>query len=312
MPIPLLLDPLLLSSAPDQLFAIWEDLEPQLLSVTDIEQNYPVHVAGYLSRDHVESILFDWRLYRLYQGNNGRKLVNLIEQLELKQEPISTPARIQPNIDLGETWRAVLSETSNNTTSSLWRNPIILASNMAGSLLPDEYELCYTCQGGTRRRNLVKIGLHVEHPYFERDLDPWRLRTVGPPAGADACHADKQNTWQRLPRPKKLSLNLSLRELVAELQKRIEYSDDDKYIDYVPKKEWNPLGIEKDPWRNAARIFPTKRVQYGPRSGETGYEDRAGRIWLWHEGEYHWDVQLKDGADYRKVSYTGENRQRHR
>lgn len=299
---PILLDPLLFSFAPDELLGILEDLEPRLLEVTDILRDYPVHLTRFLNSNYVESIS-DWRIY---QGRNGRAVASLIANLELKQEPVAAPARIEPHVDVGETWLAVLAETSRDTAAPFWRNPIIFCSNMRGNLLPDGHELRYTVSDGPRVRNLVRIGNQVEHPFFERDLDPWRLRTVGPPAPDHASLENRRNTWKRLPRPSGLSQNLTLRQVIAKLRTEIDPSITDKYFCFVPREDWDPLSIEKPHWRND-NVFRKKRVQYGPRRGESGYLDRGGRIWVWHDEKIHWDVQINEGATHINVSHTGRN-----
>lgn len=90
------------------------------------------------------------------------------------------------------------------------------------------------------------------------------------------------------------------------LQKRFTFTTTDNNFYYVPPEEWNPLNISKQNWRDGS--FPIRSVRLGRRAGKSGYRDRGGRrIWVWHDEECHWDVQIGEGADHINVSHTGKN-----
>lgn len=303
-----LLDPYLFSFTSENLPLIISDLEPIFLEIIEIVRKYPVDLARFLDATFVEGIRNDWRVY---QGRSGRKLVQLIENIEIIQEPALDAAIIRTTStpELNEFWRRVLSDIGSTCTGLHWRSPMMLVANHMERRWPNVKELEYDSRDASRQRNLVQIGLQHLHPYFERDLDPWRLQTSAPPVDQAASHHEKRDTWKRLPRPKELSKDLPLQDLVDKLCGRFSYTKADTYFYYVPSlDDWDPFTITRQAWRDG-KSFPQKHVDSvrSPRRGMYGHLDRGGRIWVWHEDECHWDVQFDDGDSHINVSHTGKN-----
>jgi hypothetical protein len=304
MPTQILPDPDLFSFTTEDLPQVLDELEPMFLEIIKIVKNYPVNLARFLEATFVESIRNDWRTY---QGRNGRELVQLISSMEVLEEPGQHSATIitadVPMLNVY--WRRVLSDIGSNCSAPLWRSPMILVANLGARRWPNVNELEYVSRDVNRRRNLVQLGLQHCHPYFERDMDPWRLQTSAPPVDQAASYHEKRDSWKRLPRPKELSKDLHLPELVDRLRGRFNYTKADSYFYYVPP-HWDPISIPWQAWRDG-KSFPEKTVLYKRRRGMEGYLDRGGRIWVWHDEKSHWDVQFDDGDSHINVSYTGKN-----
>lgn len=309
MPTLLLVDPGLFSFTFEDLPELLDHYENIYSQIIAIERRYPVCFERFLPSDNVD-ILRDHRFWRLYPGNRGRTLAQLFVSLELQEEAVPfAPAEIlTKNIPIvSNQWLSVLSKTGSNCDAPLWRSPIILIANIEpGRMWPEAIELLYKTSAVQRCRNLVRLGDQIEHSFFERDLDPWRLKTVGDPVNREAGRNDKIKTWKKLPRPQQLTLNLNLQELMNRLEERFNYKVTDHFVYYVPPKGWNFLNITRESWRNG-NSFPKDTVMWtGPRHGQRGYKDREERIWVWDPLELHWDVQYGD-KKYINVSYTGEN-----
>lgn len=308
MPTPILPDPCLFSFTAEDLPQVLDELEPIFLEINEIVNKYPVKLARFLDAAFIESIGNDWRIY---QGRNGRKFVQLISDMEVHEEPGEESATIitedVPMLDVY--WRRVLSSIGSNCSAPHWRSPMAVVANVGARKWPNVSELEYVSGDAVRQRNLVKLGQQHCHPFFERDLDPWRLQTSAPPVDQAASKDEKRNSWKRLPRPKELSENLHLQELVGKLRNRFNYTKTDDYFYYVPSLEdWDPFTVTKQAWREG-KSFPQKHVSSvrSPRRGMSGHLDRGGRIWVWHDDECHWDVQFDGGYSHINVSHTGEN-----
>jgi hypothetical protein len=248
--------------------------------------------------------------------NGGRNQIGMVAGFPSERWPLSrrNGGRIRPEYAiitedvpmLDVYWRRVLSDIGSNCSAPHWRSPMVLVSNFGTRNWPGVNELDYSSGGATRQRNLVQLMLKSYHPFFERDLDPWRLQTAAPPVNQSASLDEKRATWKRLPRPKDLNQSLHFPDLVDKLRGRYSYSKTDPLFNFVPPLTWNPFSVTKRAWREG-KCFPEKTVLYKRRSGTDGYLDRGGRIWVWHDEKSHWDVQFDDGDSHINVSYLGKN-----
>lgn len=277
------------------------------IEIIDLIAKYPVILARFLNASFVEAITQDWRIY---QGRNGGDIARLIINLEVFEDPKLQAAIIDTASvpELNEYWCKVLSDIGSNCSPPHWRNPMIFVANFEERTWPTVNELVYSSGGLTRQRILVQLESKQQHPYFEQDMDPWRLQTSVPPASQEDSRENKRSTWKRLPRPRELSCELTLLEIKEKLRSRFKFSKTDPLIFYIPPQSWDPFSASREEWRDG-KSFPQKIVQdaRSPRRGMSGHLDRDGRIWVWHDEESHWDVQFEDGASHINVSYTGKN-----
>jgi len=234
-----------------------------------------------------------------------------INHLVLLHESEVEPAKItdaRHPADLSELWRKILTINGSTDDPPAWRSPMLLIPDIRRPEWPDGQEIKFETpndNGNTKTRNLIKIELLSDHKYFCSDIDPWRLGCIGEPK-PDGPVGLRIETCRRLPRPPQLYISLPLGQLVNKLQLIPDWdcSDEDEYF-YLPHPNWDPTIKDKPSWRD--RVFKTRRVQHGKIRGATGYLDRGGRIWVWHENENHWDVQIDGGIRHIKVCYTGKN-----
>ena len=303
--IPILLDPWLLKFSPD---APDDQMNARAASLRHVfsvlVHQYPLEILRFISEEeHAEF----WGILKKYKGADAREAILWINTLEVAEELHGTPTATitdKPCPDeLPPLWLRILAAIGNTDAPPAWRYPMLFIPSIRKANWPDNDEINYTHQGITLTRNLISIEQCQEHKFFLADFDPWRLGFVGePPEGLLHERAVK---CMRLPRPPQIHSRLPLGQFVETLANIRDWrcGSDDSYY-YLPTETWNPNAEEKPTWRNAT-TFSKSQVLAGRKRGTYGYLDRDNRIWLWHEGENHWDVQLA-GGDYTKVSYNGK------
>lgn len=251
------------------------------------------------------------QLYEFYANHTKSQRSDIREIAQIFKSILITPAcqalRTEivevPCPDLSVQWLNAL-----GGTSSHWRKPIIVLPEVRSTSWPDHTEksreLKYKINGSTvpTERNLVSIESYDKHTYFEPDLDPWRIGSVGTPAQkVSGAIGERREAMRRLPRPLHLlPLTHTFTLIFQKLQERIEWSCNHTGEAYfIPEQDWDPRTISKESWRQN-QIFRTGALPDGRR----GNLDRENRIWLWDPKENHWDVQLPGGG-YYSVSHDG-------
>ena len=278
-----------------------------------LQQSTPLEFARFLDDTFFSD--FYTRYRTVYRGTFGGILSRFLKHLELNGSTESEPAEFLSGPipdDCNETWRRVLAEQAELDDAPVWRCPVVMVPEVRDAEWPQEDEINFSVGEGTRVRNLVRIEKYQDHPYFQPDLDPWRLNACGEPIGETRERGERRPTWKRLPRPPELPESLSFDQLQVALQGDINSTNEEgTELYFVPAPiGWNPNEHQRDPWRNCT-AFIRKQVQIGLRADWPGYLDRDGRIWVWHDEEGHWDVQIrdvqiKDGQRRDNVSHKGE------
>jgi len=248
--------------------------------------------------------------WKYLEGRKGRGRFDLVMRLISHCKRNSgglcnaAPVPVEPP-NLRESWKRALRDELGDLTD--WRNPQIVVSTLRCSdWQPVGNEAAIHCgpcedqQASAHLRVLVVLEDYAAHPFALSDCDPWDVRrTVA--SGKHPCYLPNplipdrdplQNHFCRVPIDQ-------LYDGLAEVHKR-GWQANGKYF-FIPPADWQPKAISQVAWREG-RAFPRKFVQ---ERQQTGYSDFAGRVWVWHEGEDHWDVQL-GGTDYIRVNHTGD------
>jgi len=310
---PILLDPWLLAFSPETPPEEMQARDSALKKVFDvIIKEYPMEVMPFITSEKHAEYWQELSKYRFLPY--AQRVIQWINYLEIEKpddiqaEPAVLVGERQPD-DLSELWRKILSANGNSDAAPVWRFPVVAIPEFRRDEWPDDQEITYRIpndEGPDKRRNLVNIEDFKLHRYFCSDLDPWLLRSVGEPDPEGAV-AERINTCKRLPRPPQICGNLPLGRLADELRKipSWEWGIDNSQRSFLPRHNWDPCGFNKFVWRNN-NLFRTASVPLGKIRGAIGYLDRDDRIWVWHENECHWDVQIDGGKDYEKVCFTGK------
>lgn len=306
-----LVDPWLLDLKPEDGTEVRFKRLTALMKLKELHEKYGMVPVKFLDDKFRESLVNSHSNFqRLEWGEVGKLLINATFSKAPQGKPVEIIGSSFLPI-LPTHWLSALSEIGCDQSPSNWRRPVIVIPEARTRNWPNytekRLELKYKVQGITEElaRNLVCIETYNQHTYFEPDLDPWRLGCVGEPK-PDGLLSERALTCMRLPRPPQINLKLPLGQLVKELAAISSWrcGTGDSYF-YLPPERWNPMNEEKSTWRNAT-TFSKRRISAGRMKGAYGYRDRDNRIWLWHEAENHWDVQLAGGANYAKVSYNGK------
>jgi hypothetical protein len=198
--------------------------------------------------------------------------------------------------DLSTIWKCGLRDAMSQTND--WRSPQIIVPFSRRKNWPNGSEVeiwIQACVGavssGPHNRVIAELETYPNHPHARADVDPWNLAHRHPVPNAGVNHMAHPCL---LPKPPELR-SISLSQLEAELRTLKQEEGDKLY--YLPRRNWSPIGITKDDWRNG-RAFPYEQID-----GHWGFVDLNGIIWEWDNNERHWDVQLKP---YRRISHTGD------
>jgi hypothetical protein len=307
--IPILLDPWLVTfSSADSNDDLNAKMGPLKRVFDELQKEYPLEVVRFIAPEEYAGFWNEFPKCRFVADKMS--VIRFINRLSMSNTPQVEPARItdMPCPTLPEPWLKVLADNGNTDTPPKWRYPMVLLPDIRKSNWPRVDEINYTHGDSPKQRNLVPIERHQDHKFFISDIsprDPWRLECVGLPISYDGSLEQKRNTWRRLPCPPELVGARTLQELFERLQERFAFTTTDANFYYVPPQEWNPLNINRQSWRDGS--FPKVLIRLGPRAGKSGQRDRDGRIWVWHDEECHWDVQINEGACHINVSHTGRN-----
>lgn len=187
-----------------------------------------------------------------------------------------------------------------------WRNPQIIVPRGRRSdwQVGDDIELhCDQCSGEPviRWRVLAVLEDYATHRFTMSDRDPWDVRCVAPSA-RHPCYLPNPLIPDGDPLQNNLS-RIPIAQLCEELDKvRGEgwHPPGGKYL-FLPPTDWRPEDIHQEAWRKG-HAFPRS---YAKARDQVGYLDSGGRIWLWHSGEDHWDIQL-GGTNYIRVNHAGD------
>ena len=233
----------------------------------------------------------------------------LMEFLDLCRRPDGSMCSAmldQAPTDIRDNWKRALRDQLGDLSD--WRNPhIVVLESRLTEWGPQRDEIVIRCEecddqlaSGPHRRVLAVLEHYGSHPFAISDCDPWDVRCTVP-SGRYPCYLPNplipdrdplQNNFCRVP-------IVQLYEKLAEAHRR-GWQVNNKYF-FLPPTDWRLEDVSRDDWRGG-RAFPralsTEREQ-------TGYSDFARRVWVWHEGEDHWDVQL-GGTNRIKVSHTGD------
>jgi hypothetical protein len=306
--IPILLDPWLISFSADD-----DDTEvnakTELLSrINELSNEYPLEVIAFLSPDEQETIWQDFHTYKFVQdrGRIASYMSAFCMDQELECEPAVITDRPYPSGELSPSWLKALSYIGDNDEAPRWRFPMLFTPQFRTSCWPST-EINYRPHGNPdiKTRNIVCIEEHQDHQYFMPDIDPWRLKCVGEPRPKGAVD-QRRATCRRLPRPRKLPLNIPLSQLA---ERALDITDctcgTNTHYYYLPPLSWQPTTKERLGWRNSAFDRDGIVLRAGGRR-ESGYSDRNGHVWVWDDNEaYHWEVKTKDDIRVAKVQFDG-------
>jgi hypothetical protein len=253
-----------------------------------------------------ECILFG----KILEDRKGRGRFDLVLRLihHCRRNSVSAcravPTPSEPP-SLRESWKRALRDELCDFAD--WRNPQIVVPRVRRSGWKDaENEItiqCEPCNGQAKSTHhcvLVNIEDYDTHPFALSDLDPWDVRRTAP-AGKHPCYLPNPLIPDRDPLQKHVH-RVPITQLNAQIDqaRRIGWFARGKYF-FIPTDDWKPENISKIEWRDG-RAFPRKLSH---ERKQMGYIDYAGRIWVWHEGEDHWDVQL-GGISYISVNHIGD------
>lgn len=273
-----------------------------------LRRHYPLKVLRYIDSETYSQF---YEMISTYQGRDRQDLLRFIHHFDLHSDLNNGLPEITETCppDLPESWLRVLAATGNTDEPPHWRSPMLLVPEIRRSQWPTHDEITYALNGTVGRRNfqrnLVAIESCEEHPYFERDIDPWRLRCVGEPR-PDAPVHEMTATLRRLPRPPLIPLNLPLDQLAEASRDIGDWSCGiHAHYFYLPPSSWRPTAREKEDWRRSAFAHDGV-VQRERGERESGYLDRNGYIWVWDESEQnHWDVKTASDIRIARVRYDG-------
>lgn len=308
-----LIDPWLVELKADDSTEVRFNRLTALRQLKTVHVKYGMKPVKFIDRELRESILNNHHNFQRQEwAEVGRLISHIVLSNILDDRRIKILDSPFPSL-LPAQWINALAESGRDSSPPNWRTPAIVFSGARTSSWPNPgdsaRELNYEIVGTTKpiARNLVCIERYDEHTYFEPDLDPWRIGVVGTLGRiASGAIGERRESSRRLPRPlHRLPLDLTLTEIVEELQNRMDWSCDEKGKAYfLPSQAWDPRIIDRDDWReNEIKIFPSGTVMRGGKKIR-GNVDRNGRIWLWDPKENHWDVQWP-GGDYTRVSQDG-------
>jgi hypothetical protein len=210
----------------------------------------------------------------------------------------ATPVPEPPELTV--TWKCALRDS---IAEENWRSPqIVVPLRRELAWHPgDEVEVRFDeCDGypalEPTRRVLVPLQSYDGHPFALSDRDPWNLRHVHPVPPNVA--ANRRHPCS-LPKPPCLE-GIPVEELLSALNDVRAFGwvvGEKRY--FMPPANWSPENRNQNAWR-AGHAFP--RALAGNRN-RVGYLDYRGIIWVWDEGERHWDVQTEP---YLRVTCTGD------
>jgi len=239
----------------------------------------------------------------LRAGNSRQALMQFLH--ECRRPPGST-CRATPDPEpprLRDSWKCALRDELVSHPDD-WRSPQIVAprGRRAADWPPgDEINIrCEPCgeqpASGPHQRVLAILEEYESHRFSSSDIDPWNLQRLYPPnPGAPrqyACCLPKP------PMPHPVTFE-TLNDKLAEARDKGSRINGKYY--FIPRDDWRWEDVDKGPWREG-RAFPRK---YSAERDQVGYCDHEGKIWIWHNGERHWDVQ-QGGAAYDSVNHAGD------
>jgi len=277
-----------------------------LIALGDLHRKYGMRPVCFLPYDRIQEFYSekansqrrDWhQVFRIMTS------IFLAEKQGQHVEILGTPCP-----DLPEDWLCALGECGCDEEAPSWRKPVVFLAEVRSSAWPNHAEknrvLSYKAKDGEEKyeRNLVCIENYRQHAFFESDLDPWRL-------GHDP------DSTKVLPRPIEddiLPLTFTFTQIFNKLQEKIEWTcGQSEKAYFIPEEGWDPRRFNRHDWRET-NIFPKNTVKESrsKHNGRSGYVDREKRIWLWHNEEQHWDVQLT-GREYWSISNNGNVLKRH-
>jgi hypothetical protein len=234
------------------------------------------------------------------RGRFSRIKQNLLRLLPhfVRTDALTVPAAELPDgpPDLSDSWLRALGAAI-DAAPDAWRAPQIIYPSARRADWPQGDDIAGRSAGGGFRRPLVPLERYEEHPHACADWDPWDQRHLHRPTpGRD------EGKPRLLPRPPELR-EVLLRDLapaldVARRSPRQRGEGGARRWCYVPAAGWDPAALGCEKWRLGA--FPRGNLN---RRG--GYLDVDDRVWHWDGNERHWDVQLDDCGDYRRVSHDG-------
>ncbi len=301
----LLVDPWLVDVQPeDSLLVRYERLQA-IDKLLNLVRDTPADWVKFLTEDFIQVFTNN---YVNFQRPDGPLIYSLIKLLSPYHPLVEDPAVLcQTQIpNLPDTWRRALCHCAASDEAPKWRYPMVMVPEIRNAEWPPGNVLKFNAGESARIRNLVRIERYMDHIYFQPDLDPWRLNACGDPTTEERDCDARRDTWKRLPRPPELPPNLTFDQLQVALQGHVASTNGEgTEMYFVPDPiRWNPKEHPRDRWRNCS-VFNREQVQEGQRAGRRGYLDRDGRIWIWHNEESHWDVQIVNVKPHEKVSHTG-------
>jgi hypothetical protein len=273
-----------------------------LKKMQELHRKYGMRRVGFITID---------QLHEFYANHTKSQRNDIREIAQIFKSILITPACQAQSVEIIERPLPVLPDQWLNAlggSSADWRRPIIVLPEVRTASWPNhtlkDREIKYKVNGSTEPsiRNLVCIESYDQHTYFEPDLDPWRIGSVGTPTQkATGAIGERREAMRRLPRPLHLlPLTDTFTQIYQKLQGRIEWSCNHAGEAYfIPEQGWDPRTITQEIWRQN-QIFRTGALPDGRR----GNLDRENRIWLWDPKENHWDVQFPKGG-YYSVSHDG-------
>jgi hypothetical protein len=244
---------------------------------------------------------FDASSQRFVERNHGRNVVGpwfrFAAQLVRKSNSTSV-ATVRGNLpEFTVSWRAALDEEL--AIRPDWRNPeIVVPETRHGDWPQNLREVEIERSDGTLHVRVVAPLEEFEtHIFAFPDLDPWahrrELQLPNPDARTGLDHPCL------LPKPACCNtLNF------AELGNLVSRAAAEGWVvngchRYIPPLPFRAHGVGKTEWR-AGKAFPRQAHERG-----TGYLDFERRVWIWHDKERHWDVQLADGSHLR-ITHEGQ------
>lgn len=252
--------------------------------------------------DYEEENALQTQVAGLRAGNN--RWQPLMQFLHECRRSAGSNCRATPDPEpplLRDSWKCALRDELIGQPDN-WRSPQIIAprGRRTDDWPPgDEINIrCERCgeepASGPHQRVLAVLEEYESHRFSSSDVDPWNLRRLyptNPGAPERLCCLPKP------PMPDPVTLE-TLNDRLAEARDRGSRLNGKYY--FIPPVDWRWEATNKSQWRQG-HAFPRK---HSVERNQVGYCDYEGKIWIWHNGERHWDVQ-HGGAAYDSVNHLG-------